>query len=110
MAEPESVDLVDTLAQNWAKGVSSAKWFVMEAEKQAALVHATSAGPIKTLETGTWLQRMAEGRGALTVLRTLIPDDTHANELWERLNHCPMIALMGLDRPPAGPTQLRLIK
>lgn len=111
MAEPESVDLVDTLAQNWARAVQVAAGFVRDAEKAAALVYTTKPGPTRAMELETYLQLMADARGALAVLNTLLPDDPHLRMLWNQLNHCPVIMLAGPDRAAGGSTQqLRLIK
>jgi len=99
-----SVDLVETLTQNWARAITVASGFVMEAEKQAALVYTTQPGEIKRIEARKFEGYMGSATGALSVLDTLIPGDLHVRALWGRVANCPMIMVTGPVR------QLRLIQ
>lgn len=96
-------DLALLLVEHWEWALADAAGLVDEAAKQAEISY-RATGINKTLEDRSFMSEMGVARGYLRALRKLKPGDSKLTALWERLNHCPVIALDGPD------PQLRLVK
>lgn len=78
-----------------------ARRVISEAEDSAARVAGLPDGPNKRIETVTATSSISEARGALAALRIILPGDAELERLWVRLNHCPVVMLVGPERAEA---------
>lgn len=102
-------DLGPILAGNWPATLHAATHMVREAEEQSLRVFNTPEGINRRLEATTALSQIGQARGALAALRQLFPESPDLEELWRRLNHCPVLMVAG-EMAGQPVRQLRLVK
>lgn len=97
------------LDDTWPQAVKAAAAWVREAREQSIKVYNTPEGINRRIEAMTATSILGQARGAVAVLRLMRPEDPELEELWRRVNHCPVIMLTGEDYDQPA-RQLQLVK
>jgi hypothetical protein len=82
-----------------------ARHVVSECEELVVRVAGTEDTINKRLLTVAATSSMGEARGCLAALRIIFPGNEVLNQLWIRLNHCPVVMLAGPDPAPPKENQ-----
>lgn len=90
---------LEEVIANWPKAIEIARHQVDKAQKTSLLIHRSGQTTLTRVETRAWETQIALAQGVLIALRMLKPDDADLEKLWRRVNHCPMLAMVGPDEP-----------